>query len=147
MFEFPDEVRLILLKSLFDACLECQVTVVSKLNFKKRVCKKYWFSRKKNFSPAGFKPATSWMQVSCTNHWAISAAVFDGMLLEFSPPLCLQPAAERNLITAFTRSDNLEVGGWWIYYTKQLIWQCRQSQVSYRRDRQTDGRIAFQLYI
>ena len=38
------------------------------------------------------------------------AVVFDGMLLEFSPLLRLQPAAERNLITAFTRSDKLEVG-------------------------------------
>jgi len=39
------------------------------------------------------------------------AVVFDGMLLEFSPLLCLQPAAEGNLITAFTRSDKFEVGG------------------------------------
>ena len=39
------------------------------------------------------------------------AVVFDGMLLEFSPLLRLQPAAERNLTTAFTHSDKLEVGG------------------------------------
>ena len=39
------------------------------------------------------------------------AVVLDGILLEFSPCLRLQPAAERNLITAFTRSDKLEVGG------------------------------------
>ena len=39
------------------------------------------------------------------------AVVFDGMSLEFSPFLRLQPAAERNLITTFTRSDKLEVGG------------------------------------
>ena len=39
-----------------------------------------------------------------------TAVVFDGMLLEFSPLLRLQPAAERNLITAFTRGDKLEVG-------------------------------------
>ena len=145
MFEFPDEVRLILLKSLFDACLECQVTVVSKLNFKKRVCKKYWFlEKKKNCSPTEFEPATSWMQVSCTTHWAISVAVFDGMLLEFSPLLHLQPAAEHNLITTFTRS---EVGGWWVYDVRQLICQCRQSQVSYWSDGRTDRRTAFQLYI
>ena len=37
--------------------------------------------------------------------------VLDGMLLKFSPLLHLQPAAERNLITAFTRGDKLEVGG------------------------------------
>ena len=40
-----------------------------------------------------------------------TAVGFDGMLLEFSPLLHVQPAAERNLITAFTRSDKLEVGG------------------------------------
>jgi len=39
------------------------------------------------------------------------AVVFDGMLLEFSPLLRLQPAAECNLITASTCSDKLEVGG------------------------------------
>jgi len=39
------------------------------------------------------------------------AVVLKGMLLEFSPLLSLQPTAERNLITAFTRSDKLEVGG------------------------------------
>jgi len=39
------------------------------------------------------------------------AVVFDGMLLEFSPLLRLQPAAEHNVITAFTRGDKHEVGG------------------------------------
>ena len=33
------------------------------------------------------------------------AVVFDELLLEFSQLLCLQPAAEHNLITAFTRGD------------------------------------------
>jgi len=33
------------------------------------------------------------------------------MLLEFSPLLRLQPAAERQLITALTCGDKLEVGG------------------------------------
>jgi len=39
------------------------------------------------------------------------AVVFDGMLLELSPLLRLQPAAEHNLITTLTRGDKLEVGG------------------------------------
>ena len=43
-----------------------------------------------------------------TSHMAV---VFDEMLLGFSPLLCLQPSAERNLITAFTRGEKLEVGG------------------------------------
>jgi len=56
------------------------------------------------------------------------AVVFDGMLLEFSPLLRLQPAAEPNLITAFTHSDKLEVG--WVYDVRQLISHCRLTQVS-----------------
>jgi len=50
------------------------------------------------------------------------------MLLEFSPLLRLQPTAEHNLTTALTRGR-------------------QQSQVSYRCDRWTDKRMAFQLYI
>ena len=56
IFKFPDDVRLISLKSRFDACLECQVTVLSKLSFKKRACKKYWFSKKKICSPWDLNP-------------------------------------------------------------------------------------------
>jgi len=37
--------------------------------------------------------------------------VFDGMPLEFSPFLRLQPTAECKLITTSTGSDKLEVGG------------------------------------
>ena len=40
-----------------------------------------------------------------------TAVVFSGMLLEFSPLLRLQPAAECNLITAFTCNGKLEVVG------------------------------------
>ena len=35
-------------KSRFDVCLECEVTVLSMLNSKKCVCKKYWYSKKKS---------------------------------------------------------------------------------------------------
>ena len=68
----------------------------------------------KKICSAGLEPATSWMQVSYTTHWAIGAVVFDGMLLKFSPLLCLQPAVEHNVITALPRSDKLEVGRWLI---------------------------------
>ena len=111
--------------------------------------------QKKPCSPPGLEPATSWMEVSCTTHWTICAVVFDRVLLKFSPLLCLQPAAEHNLITALTRSDKREAGGWWVYDVRQLMCCYEQSQVSYwhdgRTDRQIDGRIdrrtAFQLYI
>ena len=71
------------------------------------------------------------------------AVVFDEMLLEFFPLLHLQPAAERNLITTFTPCAKPEGGRGIMYTVRQLIWRCRQSQVSYRRD----GRTAFQLNI
>ena len=56
-------------------------------------------------------------------HYPLSymTVVFDGMLLEFSPLLRLQPTAECNLITALIRGDKLEVGGWWVYGVGQLI--------------------------
>jgi len=38
------------------------------------------------------------------------AVVFDKTLLEFSPLLCLQAAAECKLITALPRSDKLKAG-------------------------------------
>ena len=38
------------------------------------------------------------------------AVVLDGILLEFSPLLRLQPAAERKLIVVLPRGDKLEVG-------------------------------------
>ena len=60
-------------------------------------------------------------QVSCTTHWAIGVVVFDGMLLEFSPFLCLQPAVERNVITALPRSDKPKVGRWWVCGVRLLI--------------------------
>jgi len=60
---------------------------------------------------------TTWIRTRDLNasqlHYRLShmTVVFDGMLLEFSPLLRLQPAAEHNLITAFTHNDKLEVGG------------------------------------
>jgi len=66
------------------------------------------------------------------------AMVFDGMLLKFSALLRLQPTTEHNLITALTRGDKLEVGGWCIYDVRQLICWYQQFQVSKRHDGQTD---------
>jgi len=59
--------------------------------------------QKKTCSPTGFEP-----ECHPLNHMAM---VFDGMLLEISPLLCLQSTAEHNLITALARGDKLEVGG------------------------------------
>ena len=80
------------------------------LNLKKCVRKSIDFPKKNLF--------TSWIRTrdllnASQLHYRLShmAVVFNGMLLEFSPLLRLQPAAERNLITTFTRSDKLEVGG------------------------------------
>ena len=92
--------RSISLKSHFDASLECEVTVLSKLISKKRVCKSIDIQKNTNLNASQLHYQLSHM-----------AVVFDGMLLKFSPILRLQPAAERNLITAFTHGDKLEVGG------------------------------------
>ena len=51
-------------------CLECQVTVLSKLTCMQKV-----LILKKICSTAGFEPATSWMPVSCTTNWVIDAVV------------------------------------------------------------------------
>ena len=104
--------RSISLKSRFDACLECEVTMLSKLISKKRFCKSIDIQKKRE------KLFTTWIRThdllnASQLHYRLNhmAVVFDGMLLEFSPLLRLQPAAERNLVTAFTHSDKLEVGG------------------------------------
>ena len=103
--------------------------MLSKLNFKKRVCKKYWYSKKNVHHWIQTRDLLNASQLLYPlSHMAV---VFDGMLLEFSPLLRLAAAVEHNLITAFTRGDKLEVGGW-------LICRGQQSQVSYRRDGQTD---------
>ena len=63
---------------------------------------------KKKCSAAGFEPATSSLLLYPLSYMAM---VFDEILLEFSPLYCLQPAAERKLITTLTRGDKLKVGG------------------------------------
>ena len=87
-----------------------------KAGLKKHACKKYWFLKKK-CSPVGFEPATSWMQVSCSTHWAI----WLWFLVEFFPLHRLQPATERKLATTLTCDDKLEG---WVYGVRQLTWQC-----------------------
>ena len=103
--------RLRALKFRFDVCLECEVTVVSKLISKKRVCKSIdsLFKKKNLFN--------TWIRTcdllnASQLHYRLShmAAVFDGMLLEFSPLLHLQATVERKLITTFARGGKLEGG-------------------------------------
>ena len=54
-FKFPD----MCIQFCFDVCLECEITVLSKLNSKKRVWKSIDIQKKKICSPTGFKPTTS----------------------------------------------------------------------------------------
>jgi len=62
--------------------------------FKKNVyAKALIFEKKKNLF-------TSWIRTHDLNASQFMAVVFNGMFLEFSPLLRLQPAAEHNLITA-----------------------------------------------
>ena len=74
--QFPDDVHLISLKSHFEACLECQVTVLRKLKFKKRECKMYNFREKKIVHQLGFKLPTSCLRVSYSNNCTICALWF-----------------------------------------------------------------------
>ena len=53
--EFLDDMHLILLKSRFDVCSECQVTVLSKLDFKKVFVKRIDF-RGKNVHQLDLNP-------------------------------------------------------------------------------------------
>ena len=96
------DVCLILPKSHFNACFECPVTVLSKLNFKKTCMQKVWFL-KKNLFTSQIQPMTSWLQVSFSTLWAICTQVFDGILLKFaqvfsttlSPTQCRMEADHR----------------------------------------------------
>ena len=74
-----------------------------------------------------------------------TAVVFDGMLLEFSPLLRFQPAAERNLITAFTRSDKLEGEDDGLMILGSDVGGSRR--INGVTDRQTDGRLFSFIYI
>ena len=86
------------------------INMTAELKKKKETCmqKVLIFEKKKMFA--------SWIQIRDLLNagqllYPLSnmAAVFDGMLLAFSPLLCLQPTAECNLITTFTYDDKLEV--------------------------------------
>ena len=81
---------------------------VIKAEFKKSVYAKSIYFRKKICSPAGFELECKSVAIpiELSVLWS-----FDEMLLEFSPLLCLQAAAERKLITTLTHGDKLEVGG------------------------------------
>ena len=78
------------------------------LKFKKNVYAKVLIFEKKNLFTSCRDLLFASQLLYPLSHMAV---VFDGMFLEFSPLLCLQLAAEHNLITALTRSDKLEVGG------------------------------------
>ena len=85
--------------------------MLSKLNFKKNVYPKSIDFRKKKLvhqQDSNPRPPECKSVALPIEPYGCG---FDGMLLEFSPLLRLQPTVERNLITAFTRGDKLEVGG------------------------------------
>ena len=81
-----------------------------KAEFKKKCVRKSLQFQKKLF--------TSWIRThdllyASQLHYPLSyrAVVFDGMLLEFSPLLRLQPTGKCNLISALTCGEKLEVRG------------------------------------
>ena len=81
------------------------------LKFKKNVYAKVLIFEEKNLFTSWIRTRDLLFASQLLYPLSHMAVVFDGMLLEFSPLLRLQPAAEHNLITALTRGDKLEVGG------------------------------------
>jgi len=79
---------------------------VIKTEFKKNVCKSIDFRKKKSVHQLDSSP----QPLECKSVALPIEPYGYGIMLEFSPLLRLQPAAERNLITEFTRGDKLEVG-------------------------------------
>ena len=111
IFEFPDDVHSILLKSSFDACLEYHLTVPAKLNLKKNMYAKCIDYQKKTIRQLDLNPPppeSKWVALAVE----LSVLWFWGNVARL---LCFKPAAKCNLITALTCSDKLEVGGWWVY--------------------------------
>jgi len=102
-------VRSISLKSRFNACFECEVTVLSKLNSKKRVCISIDI-QKKNVHHLDSDPrppecksvALPIEPYGCGFQWNVAQV--------FSTSSSCQAAVERKLIPAFTRGDKLEGG-------------------------------------
>ena len=82
-----------------------------KAEFKKTCTQNVLIFGKKNLFTSGIRTRDFLNASQLLYPLSHMAVVFDGMLLEFSPLLRLQPAAERNLITAFTRRVKLKVGG------------------------------------
>ena len=140
IFQFPDEGHLILLESHLHKWFGCQVTGVSKVN-SKNVCQKGMISREKG--------ASSWIWTAdflfARTTWTLSAVVFKGMLLKFSLHLRIQLTLQSKRKHTWTCGKKLGVGRWWALCVRHLLSRNRQSQVSYRRDRRTDGFSA--LYI
>ena len=127
IFEFPDDVRLISFKSRFDACLECQVTVLLKLNFKKCVCKTYWFSKKRSVHQLDSNPRP----LECKSVALPIEPYAYGFRWNVARVFSTSSPSTRCKTQAGHRDGKLEGWGWWVYYDlRQLIWQCQQSQVS-----------------
>ena len=109
--------HLILLCFHFDACLECQVTVISKLNFKKNVNAKHMIFKKKS--------VTSWIWtrdlLNASQLHYPSSYLCCGFQWNVARVFFLQLAAEYELITALTRGDKLEVGGWFAYDVGSML--------------------------
>ena len=106
IFEFPEDVHLILLVP-FHCVLVMPSNIVINAEFKKICVRKSIDFQKKSVHQLDSNPRPP----DCSDYPLNHTVVFDGMLLELSPLLRLQSAAEHNLITTLTRGDKREVGG------------------------------------
>ena len=72
--KFPDDVRLILPKSRLEACLDYQVTTISKLP--KKTCFKKYFRKQLYTNRYSNSLPHAWQSVNCSTNWAIYAVWF-----------------------------------------------------------------------
>jgi len=109
----------------------------------KKCIQKCFSAKKKNMQQLGLE---SWTKacISCTQvqqcgNWAVDTAVFSGIFLEYSPFLHFKLTTERQLNTALTHDNKLEIGRWCLLHFEHLMCRYGQFQASYKDNRQTNG--------
>jgi len=114
-------------------------SVINAEFFKKTCTQKYWFS-KKICSQAGFKP-TTWMQVSCSTHWAIWLWFSMECCLSFLHFFVCRTQPDHRINSRWQEDDGfMMLSSWYV----DVDGSRRVNGVT---DRETDGRLFSFIYI